>query len=102
MFVTEPSRRMVKVTTTRGATETFGSTVDCSQLLLTRRCTASTYQENFDPKSPPPEPVNPNPAWVLPGPIANEDDGIFGAPPRPYGTAFGGGGVGFSRIFDGR
>ncbi len=94
MFVTVPSRKIVNVTTTRGAAETLGSTVDCSQLLLMRRCTASTYQENRDPKSPPLTPLKLNPPCVVPCPIANDEVGIVGAPPPPYGTAFGGGGSG--------
>ena len=66
-----------------------------------RRCTASTYQEKREPKSPPPVPVKPKLAWVLPLPMAKDVRGTVGAPPPPYGTAFGGGGVGFSRTFDG-
>ena len=57
MLVTVPFRRIVNVTTTRGADDTLGSTVDCSQLLLMRRCTASTYHEKREPKSPPAVPV---------------------------------------------
>src|SRR5271169_2767627 len=102
MFVTVPLRRIVKVTTTRGAVATLGSTVDCSQLPLMRRCTASTYHENREPKSPPAAPVNPSPACVVPAPRAKEVVGTVGVPPPPYGIAFGGGGVGFSSTFDGR
>src|SRR5271155_5003498 len=102
MFVTVPLRRIVKVTTTRGAVATLGSTVDCSQLPLMRRCTASTYHENREPKSPPAAPVNPSPACVVPAPRAKEVVGTVGVPPPPYGIAFGGGGVGFSSSFDGR
>src|SRR5579864_8796163 len=102
MFVTVPFRRIVNVTITRGATETLGSTVDCSQLPLMRRWTASTYHENREPKSPPVAPVNASPAWVVPAPSANEVVGTVGVPPPPYGIAFSGVGVGFSRTFDGR
>src|SRR5689334_5030407 len=92
---------MVNVTTTRGAVLTLGSTLDCSQLALTRLCTASTYHEKREPKSPPAVPVNPKLACVLPLPIAKEVRGTVGVPPPPYATAFGGGGVGFSRAFEG-
>jgi hypothetical protein len=92
---------IVNVTTTRGAVPTLGSTLDCSQLPLIRRCTASTYHEKREPKSPPAVPVNPKLACVVPLPIAKEVRGTVGVPPPPYGTAFGGGGVGFSSTFDG-
>jgi hypothetical protein len=41
-FTIVPSRRISNVYTTRGAQRTEGSTVDCSQLLLTRARTPST------------------------------------------------------------
>src|ERR1700723_4672232 len=87
----------------RGANCPRGSTVDCSQLALILRCTASTYQENRAPKFPAPGPSNPIPACAAaPGPIANDVVGTVGVPPPPKGTAFGGGGFGFSKTFDGR
>src|SRR5271154_5439936 len=101
MLVTVPSRNMSNTTTMRGAYATLGSTVDCSQLLLTRRWTASTYHENRDPKSPPPTTLKLSPAAVCPAPIAKDVYGIVGVPPPPYGIALGGGGVGFSRTFEG-
>ncbi len=52
-LATLPLRRMSNVTTARGANRTLGSTVLCSQLLLTRLRTASTYQAKRPPKSPP-------------------------------------------------
>src|ERR1700677_1995319 len=103
MFATDPSRAISNVATMRGANCTRGSTVDCSQLALTLRCTASTYHENLAPKFPAPGPSNPIPACAaVPGPIAKEVVGTVGVPPPPYGTAFGGGGFGFSKTFDGR
>src|SRR5271155_2431889 len=103
MFATDPSRAISNVATIRGANCTRGSTVDCSQLALILRCTASTYQENLAPKFPAPGPSNPMPACAAaPGPIANDVVGTVGVPPPPYGTAFGGGGFGFSKTFDGR
>src|SRR5579872_1971165 len=95
---------MSNVTTTRGAQETFWSIVDCSQLLATRCCTAVTYQEKREPKSPPDAPLKASPACVAPVlPIAKAElRGIAGAPPPPYGTAFSGGGVLFSSSLEGR
>src|SRR5271154_653870 len=94
---------MSNVATIRGANCTRGSTVDCSQLALILRCTASTYQENLAPKFPAPGPSKPIPACAAaPGPIANDVVGTVGVPPPPYGTALGGGGFGFSKTFDGR
>src|ERR1700678_2683370 len=91
MFATDPSRAISNVATMRGANCTRGSTVDCSQLALTLRCTASTYHENLAPKFPAPGPSNPIPACAaVPGPIAKEVVGTVGVPPPPYGTAFGG------------
>src|SRR3990172_9092664 len=82
-LVMEPLRRMSKLTTARGANLTDGSTVLCSQLLLTRERTASTYQEKRLPKSPPPPgPPKPMPAVVAPSaPILNSPYGTLGAPP---------------------
>src|ERR1700722_1648368 len=92
---------MVNTTTTRGADPRLGSTVDWSQLPLMRRCTASTYQENREPKSPPPIPENAIPAWVFPGPMANDAVGMAGVPPPPYGIAVCGGGGGVSSTLEG-
>ncbi len=64
---------MSKLATRRGANEIRGSTVDCSQLLLTLRCTASTYHENRLPKFPPPAPSMDIPACVCPAPSENEE-----------------------------
>src|SRR5580658_7580299 len=84
ILVTVPSRKMSNVATTRGANCTRGSTVDCSQVLLTLRCTASTYQEKRSPKFPAPGPSKPMPACVLaPAPSVKELYGTVGVPPPP-------------------
>src|SRR5271155_2554863 len=89
ILVTVPSRRMSNEATTRGANCTLGSTVDCSQALLTLRCTASTYHEKRAPKFPAPAPSKPMPAWVLaPAPIAKELYGTVGVPPPSVAARF--------------
>src|ERR1700722_76143 len=73
-LVTVPLRRMSNVTTARGAKRTLGSTVLCSQLLLTRLRTASTYHAKHPPKSPPPPgPEKPSPPVVPAPPRLNWD-----------------------------
>src|SRR4029077_20641272 len=94
---------MSNVATTRGANRIPGSTLACIQFPLTRRCTASTYHGNSDPKFPPPIPLNPSPRCVAdPAPSEPDVYTSVGATPPPHGTAFSGGGALFSRTFDGR
>src|SRR6478736_1985817 len=83
-LATAPFRKISKLTTARGAHRSEGSTVLCSQLLLTRFCTAVTYQEKRPANSPPPCPLKPMPALVAPpAPMPNCVYGTAGEPPCP-------------------